>query len=454
MSKKYSIKLNKYEQVSRRKLTDNRSFKYIENGTKNSQFIKYDELYYGSTTHKSVVDKYVSYILGEELIDKNGYDISSVLSDTDLMLLVKDYKKSGQAALHITYSANGLIKKLKHVPIRKLMINAEEDILAPITGYWYSYDWQDHGRWGDKFIPAFGFGPKGVNGNPLSNEIFYLRQPDDTESYSLPDWEPGIQYCEDELELSNFLKTHIKKKLSVQTIINLSVGSGMSPDQIEEYVNSFVEQFTGSGGDTYAITVNKDKDLAPTITSVVLDFNTAEFQFMLDAAKMNILQAHGVNNPSLFNVIAPSGFSSQADDKLISEQSLKDTIIKDYRTIIIGALNSLFKVNSETIDLVFLDKGQDIDNLDIEVDVLDMESRKAVVSAQASLRASVAGVGGIIQIQQSVSAGITTYESAVAMLENIYGYNNETAKMLLGQPKESTDTIVENPMFDIKNSNK
>jgi len=448
------IQLNKYEQVSRRKLTDNKSFKYIENGVNNSQFYKYDELYYGSTTHKSVVDKYVSYILGEKLVDKNGYDVNSILTNNDLMLFTKDYKKSGQAAFHVTYSATGLIKKLKHVPIRKLMINAEEDILSPISGYYYCYDWQDKNKWGDKFIPAFGFGPKGVNGNPLSNEIFYLRQPDDSESYSLPDWEPGIQYCEDELELSNFLKTHIKKKLSVQTIINLSVGTGMSPAQIEEYVDDFVNQFTGSGGDTYAITVNKDKDLAPTITNVVLDFNTDEFIFMLDAAKMNILQSHGVNNPSLFNVIAPSGFSSQADDKLISEQSLKETIIKDYRNNIIEALNTLFKVNSENIDLVFLDKGQDIDTLDIEFDVLDMEARKAVVGAQASLRASVAGVGGIIQIQQSVSAGITTYDSAVAMLENIYGYNNETAKLLLGEPVDAPGTLVENPMFDIKNSNK
>ena len=448
------IQLNKYEQVKRRKLTDNKSFKYIENGVNNSQFIKYDELYYASTTHKSVIDKYVSYILGEKLFDKNGYDINSILSNTDLMLFVKDYKKSGQAALHITYSVNGLIKKLKHVPIRKLTINAEEDILSPITQYWYCYDWQEKNKWGDMVIPAFGYGSKGVNGNPLSNEIFYLRQPDDTESYSLPDWEPAIQYCEDELELSNFLKTHIKKKLSVQTIINLSVGTGMSATQIEEYVEQFVEQFTGSSGDTYAITVNKDKDLAPTITNVVLDFNTDEFIFMLDAAKMNILQGHGVNNPSLFNVIAPSGFSSQADDKLISEQSLKETIIKDYRNNIIEALNKLFRVNSQTIDLVFLDKGQDIETLDIEVDVLDMETRKAVVGAQASLRASVAGVGGIIQIQQSIGAGITTYDSAVAMLENIYGYNNETAKLLLGQPVEAPGTLIENPMFDIKNSNK
>lgn len=448
------INLNKYEQVPRRKLTDNKSNKYIENGTKNSQFYKYDELYYGSPTHKSVIDRYVSYILGEKLVDKNGYDISKILSKNDLMLFVKDYKKSGQAALHVIYSASGLIKKLKHIPIRKLMINAEDDILSPITGYWYSFDWQDNQKWGDQFIPSFGYGPKGVNGNPLSNEIFYLRQPDDTESYSLPDWEPGIQFCEDELELSNFLKNHIKKKLSVNTIINLNVGEGMTDEKVDEYVEQFLSQFTGSGGDTYALTVNKNADLAPTITSVVLDFNTAEFQFLLDTAKTNILQSHGVNNPSLFNVITPSGFTSQAEDKEVSEMVLKDTIIKDYRYNILEGLNDLFKVNSDTIDLVFLDKGQDLDNLDNKVDILDIESRKSLISSQTSLRASVAGIGGIIQIQQSVSAGITTYQSALSMLENIYGYSKEVSISLLGQPKEGSTGSIDNPMFDIKNNSK
>ncbi len=450
--KSVKVKFNKYEMVPRKKLTDNTSEKWISNGLKNnSQFQKYDELYYGSTTHKSVIDKYVDFILGEELVDINRYDISDILSVDDLSLFVKDFKKSGQGALHVRYSASGEIIKLKHIPIRRLKINAEKDVLIDPTGYWFCYDWNDESKWGSTYIPAFGKGEKGDTGLPLSNEIFYLRQVDDMESYSIPDWEPGIQYCEDELEISNFIKTHIMKKLSVQTIINLNVGDGMSQQQIEEYVESFVEQFTGSGGDTYAITVNKAAELAPTITSIALEFKTDEFQFLMDAAKMNILQAHGVNNPTLFNVIAPSGFSSQADDKIMSEQSLKDTIIRNYRRTILNGLNKLFRVNSENIDLIFLDKGQDIDNPNRIVTNLDIESDKQLAVAQAALRGSAAGIGAVIQIQQSVSNGVTSIESAVAMLEIIYGYSKEDATRLLGSPTIGGQvTPVENTMYDIK----
>jgi hypothetical protein len=42
--------------------------------------------------------------------------------------------------------------------------------------------------------------------------------------------------------------------------------------------------------------------------------------------------------------------------------------------------------------------------------------------AQAELRGSVGGVQGILQIQASVSAGITTPDSAIAILVSVYGF--------------------------------
>lgn len=56
-------------------------------------------------------------------------------------------------------------------------------------------------------------------------------------------------------------------------------------------------------------------------------------------------------------------------------------------------------------------------------------------SAQASLRGSVGGVQGILAIQAGVVAGTTTYESALSMLTIIFGFSDEQAKQLLGEPK-------------------
>lgn len=57
--------------------------------------------------------------------------------------------------------------------------------------------------------------------------------------------------------------------------------------------------------------------------------------------------------------------------------------------------------------------------------------------AKANLKGTVGGVQGILGIQESVSKGITSYEAGIAMLEEIYGYTNEVAKRILGEPKKA-----------------
>lgn len=56
--------------------------------------------------------------------------------------------------------------------------------------------------------------------------------------------------------------------------------------------------------------------------------------------------------------------------------------------------------------------------------------------AKANLKGSVGGVQGLIQIQTSVSQGITDYNAAVTMLYEIYGFEENIAKQLLGNPKK------------------
>jgi len=80
-----------------------------------------------------------------------------------------------------------------------------------------------------------------------------------------------------------------------------------------------------------------------------------------------------------------------------------------------------------------LDDGtaEDGTQRDSETDLAAKEIR----TAQATLRGSVGGVTAILAIQTSVAAKTTTYDSGVAMLENIFGYSNEIAKSILGQPE-------------------
>jgi len=63
---------------------------------------------------------------------------------------------------------------------------------------------------------------------------------------------------------------------------------------------------------------------------------------------------------------------------------------------------------------------------------------------QAALRGSVGGVQGILNIQAGVSAGSTTYEAGIAMLMIIFGFNEEDAEKLLGDPQPVTQPETQN----------
>jgi hypothetical protein len=56
--------------------------------------------------------------------------------------------------------------------------------------------------------------------------------------------------------------------------------------------------------------------------------------------------------------------------------------------------------------------------------------------AKAKLKGTVGGVQGVLSIQDSVSKGITDYSAAVTLLFEIYGFNEATAKAILGTPKK------------------
>lgn len=70
-------------------------------------------------------------------------------------------------------------------------------------------------------------------------------------------------------------------------------------------------------------------------------------------------------------------------------------------------------------------------NVELDEEVVDEEAK-----AKANLRGSVGGVQGILQIQQGVSAGTTTREGAIAILEIIFGLSEADANRVLGEPQK------------------
>ena len=152
------------------------------------------------------------------------------------------------------------------------------------------------------------------------------------------------------------------------------------------------------------------------------------FEYTENSVSKNILMAF--NNLPIALVKSPdsamfgnSGASLLEAKKMYwentsKERNMLETIVND----IVQNLDGWNGTYISTISLFEIDAEQSIG------DVKRIES-------QATLKGSVGGVQALLEIQQAVSAGLTDLESAIVIIEEIYGISNELARKMLGTPK-------------------
>ncbi len=80
--------------------------------------------------------------------------------------------------------------------------------------------------------------------------------------------------------------------------------------------------------------------------------------------------------------------------------------------------------------------------------IVDDDENEAIrAESQARLKGTVGGVQGVLQIQTSVSQGTTQHEAGIEILKDIYGYGDEQARKILGDPidltPEDSETVTE-----------
>lgn len=154
--------------------------------------------------------------------------------------------------------------------------------------------------------------------------------------------------------------------------------------------------------------------------------------------------------PQLVNYIAGKLGNTSGED-LIKAQSIYNSLISKDQEKVEMLFNELFRnykieinvSNNWTIkQYKLLDDGtvdyKGINPVPKTNEDLDAE---AIRTAQATLRGSAGGVTSILAIQTSVSMKTTTFDSGVAMLINIFGYSDEVARRILGNPELNPASI-------------
>ena len=178
-----------------------------------------------------------------------------------------------------------------------------------------------------------------------------------------------------------------------------------------------------------------------------------------DQLEIDLVSKYFYNNPELRDKIVTTkqcnplpGLTEQEKSDLLLTKSVskEDVVLSNYIVSFIDKAideneNFLNLSRQEKLDILYAFAKQKIEEISPSVkpisitstalpaatsDVTDIEAE-----AKANLKGTVGGVQGILEIQRSVSQGITDPLAAITLLYEIYGFDEETGKKLVGTPK-------------------
>lgn len=162
------------------------------------------------------------------------------------------------------------------------------------------------------------------------------------------------------------------------------------------------------------------------------DANSAVIMDSEEKAVSNNIRRCFNSIPQILIDVVDGGIFGQSGEAFKMSQAFYNSQTSEEREIVSSTFKKLFSYYAYPIN-----PGNDwtIIPLEIIADAPVDSANKAILDAQAQLRGSVGGVTSLIEIQSSISQGTTSYESGVAMLKYMYGYEDAIAREILGQPK-------------------
>ena len=423
--------------------------KFTLNGEKNSNFQKYQDAFDDSPTNAFIIKTIVNYIIGDGLTDNAGkINPHEYISKQDLRLICHDFKLHGSAFPQVI-SLQEKPVKIKHTPVYRVGLNIDIDPKSndymEVNGYWWSWDFKEYYKYQPVFIPKFD-----SKENKANIEMMHIKQLSSEPYFPYPDWFSGLKSAKIEAALIDDAVNHVLRGFQGKTIININNGAMMDDVEKKAIVDKIKKDWTGTeNADGVTVSVNESIDEAIVVDTIEPRGRNDQFVTYDEVAEIKLMAAHSAMN-ILFQRPGSSGFSNNADEIATATDSLYLGVINPMREIILDDLNKVFKRINPLSDVDFVNFNQEKAIVSDPVEGVSQPLNpdapvsesinldQATLDAQATLKGSVGGVNALLAIQDSYGQGLTTRESAIAMLDLIFGYNKDQADKLLGQPKQIT----------------
>ena len=368
-------------------IVETKNKEWIEFGSDNNFFNFLIDKANGSATNSACINSISQMIYGKGLSATDSARrpeqyarMISLFKKDDLRKFAYDLKLSGQCAIQVIYSRDKkTIEKVEHLPIETLRAEKCGADDKEVQAYYYFPKWEDI-KPSDKplRIPAFG-----VSDTPKPIEILYVKPYEaGMYYYSTPDYIGGIQYCELEIEVSNYHINNVRNGLSPSMMINFNNGV---PDEETQVLteNKIKQKYQGtSRAGTPIIAFNDNKESAATIEAIQLSDAHNQYQFISDEAQGKILISHRIVSPMLLGIKDNSGFGNNAEELKDSSILMNNMVIAPFQELLIDAFDKILSFNNISLNLYFKTL-QPLQFLDLD-NVEDQETREEETGVKMS----------------------------------------------------------------------
>lgn len=396
------------------------SMGYYDNGHDNLFSNYLNGLFNNSPTHQSIIEDLVGYIIGQGLETDNPKDAALIKKyfNKEFLDKLETYRKI-QSTVCILVCRDALFR------INKLeVLNPEQIRVAQIKDgkpcrfkYRKSWDNRVNFRYRDEVeIPAYDkFSEKSL--------LYWYNSGTFDVPYGRPSYISGLNAIEFEASLYMGDNHGAQNGLTPSAIVTMPTSGNEEQDKAAS--RSITGNLAGVANKGKVATVfTKAGETSPPTVTLLNDNSTESKEVNYRVAEAGILKAWRIPSPTLISGlnIKPTGFGDAEAEMQWALDSLKEKFVEPNRKKILDIFKPLFS------DLEFQSSPYFID----KQDATDEEGEKA---ASRFSEFGVGGVTGILEIQSSIAEGRSSFEGGVATLQFVYGFDEQSARRILGGDK-------------------
>lgn len=411
-----------------------------------------------SVTALSASNKLKSFIVGKGFANKEFNEMivnpkKDIKGYQFLNMVAHSLKTQRGVFIHVNYDIDGNTNYLDVLPYKKCRVSKEDD--KGNEGRVFYKNWEKTEKFNAKKTDCKWFYPfnsdnevilsqreRDARENKKSDftiedlvtdyrgQVFFLKL-DYNEVYPFAWVDPVYNDADSEFRIALYRNGNLRNGFLDKTMI---IPNGIDVESQEGFAND-VKNWLGAENSSTVFLFTPDSqidDPSKIIHTISLKGNYDSKRFELDekAIANNIRKAY-LSIPRLL-IEAEDGVFSSSGEAFVQaiEYYNKETLF--IREAIAYMMDKFYDGDFTIAELGSEDLQPVVEGE--ETPKPKSEVSPETLAAQAALKGSVGGVQGILAIQASYSSQLTTLESAVTILTEIFGFTRDIALSLLGNP--------------------